>query len=200
MNSDPIKDKLKDLLIVVSGIPRSGTSLLMQILQAGGMEVLADKKREPDRNNPKGYLEYEAVKRLAKDNSCLRNQTGKAVKVISHLLKHLPDGHKCYKIIFINRDMNEIIKSQRRMLKKDEKKYSKPLIKAFLKELKEVKKWVEKDPNKQLLNLDFRDVIKHPLREIEKIIRFIDAPLDKEKMKDAVDPSLYRTKVSLNNS
>lgn len=195
MTPDKIKEKLEDTLVVVSGIPRSGTSLLMQMLQAGGMEILADQKREPDRNNPKGYLEFEAVKRLAKDNSCLQGQTGKAVKVISHLLKYLPDGEQKYKIIFINREMNEIIKSQRRMLRKDEKKYSKALIKAFLKELKVVKKWVKREPDKELINVQFKSIIKNPMKEIEKIIQFLEVPLDKKKMKEAVEPSLYRSKI-----
>lgn len=195
MTPDKIKEKLENTLVVVSGIPRSGTSLLMQMLQAGGMEILADQKREPDRNNPKGYLEFEAVKRLAKDNSCLRGQTGKAVKVISHLLQYLPDGEQQYKIIFINREMNEIIKSQRRMLRKDEKKYSKALIKAFLKELKVVKKWVKSEPDKELINVQFKAIIKNPMKEIEKIIQFLEVPLDKKKMKEAVDPSLYRSKI-----
>ncbi|MBN1216588.1 MAG: hypothetical protein JXA99_14260, partial [Candidatus Lokiarchaeota archaeon] len=109
-------ENLKDKLVVVSGIPRSGTSLIMQILQAGGLDILSDHKREADKNNPKGYLELESVKNLSNDNSCLINQTGKAVKVISHLLKFLPKNQK-YKIIFINRDVNEIIKSQQKMLK-----------------------------------------------------------------------------------
>lgn len=195
MAPDKIKERLADTLVVISGIPRSGTSLLMQMLKAGGMEILSDQKREPDRNNPKGYLEFEAVKKLAQDNSCLRGQTGKAVKVISHLLKHLPDGEQKYKIIFVNREMNEIIKSQRRMLKKDEKKYSRPLIKAFLKELKSVKKWVKSEPDKELINVQYKTLIKNPLKDIEKIIEFLEVPLDKGKMKEAVDPSLYRSKV-----
>lgn len=195
MDPNIIKEKLQDTLVVVSGIPRSGTSLLMQMLDAGGMEILSDRKREPDRNNPKGYLEFEAVKRLAKDNSCLRGQTGKAVKVISHLLKYLPKENQKYKIIFVNREMNEIIKSQRKMLRKDEKKYSKSLIKAFLKELKGVKRWVKTEPNKELINVHFERIIKNPMKEIDKIVKFLGVPLDKEKMKEAVDPSLYRSKV-----
>ena len=195
MDPNTIKEKLQDTLVVVSGIPRSGTSLLMQMLGAGGMEILSDRKREPDRNNPKGYLELEAVKRLAKDNSCLRGQTGKAVKVISHLLKYLPNENQKYKIIFVNREMNEIIKSQRKMLRKDEKKYSKSLIKAFLKELKGVKRWVKTEPNKELINVHFERIIKNPMKEVDKIVKFLGVPLDKEKMKEAVDPSLYRSKV-----
>jgi hypothetical protein len=194
MSKDGFEENLKDTLVVVSGIPRSGTSLLMQMLNNGGMEILADDKRKPDISNPKGYLELEAVKKLAQDNSCLKNQTGKAVKVISHLLKNLPEEQK-YKIIFMNRDMNEIIKSQQKMLNKNEKKYSKELIKAFLKELKHVKQWIKEDPQKEMINLDYKKVVKQPMKAINKIIQFLGVPLDKQAMKEAIDPRLYRSKV-----
>ncbi|MFO7797483.1 MAG: phosphodiesterase, partial [Promethearchaeia archaeon] len=115
MKRKEIKNALKDFLVIVSGIPRSGTSLMMQMLQAGGVEILSDHKREADRSNPKGYLELEAVKKLGKDNSCLKGETGKAVKVISHLLKFIPKNNE-YKVIFMNRDINEVIKSQQKML------------------------------------------------------------------------------------
>ena len=107
-----LMDNQRKILIIVSGIPRSGTSLIMQMLQVGGLEILSDHKRGADKNNPKGYLELEAVKDLSKDNSCLVNQSGKAVKVISHLLKYLPKN-QFYKIIFVNRNIIEIIKSSK---------------------------------------------------------------------------------------
>ena len=194
MRKNRPQPNLKDTLVVVSGIPRSGTSLLMQMLKTGGMEILADEKRKPDESNPKGYLEFEAVKKLAQDNTCLKNQSGKAVKVISSLLKYLPEEQK-YKIIFMNRDMHEIIKSQRRMLKKDEKIFSKELIKAFLKELKNVKEWVKQQPNKDLLNINYKKVVKNPSEQIDKIIEFLGISLDKNAMIETIDPSLYRSKI-----
>jgi len=195
MSKKGFHGNLKDTLVIVSGIPRSGTSLLMQMLKNGGMEILADNIRKSDISNPKGYLELEAVKKLHEDNSCLKNQTGKAVKVISHLLKHLPEDQK-YKIIFMNRDMNEIIKSQQKMLNKNEKKYSKELIKAFLKELKHVKQWVKEEPHKEMINLHYKKVVKQPMKAIDKIIQFLEIPLDKQAMREAIDPRLYRSKVN----
>lgn len=189
-----IKKALKDILVVVSGIPRSGTSLLMQMLKAGGVKILSDHKREADRSNPKGYLELEAVKKLAKDNSCLKGKKGKAVKVISHLLHYLPEGQQ-YKVIFMNRHINEIIKSQQKMLGKIEKKYPKALMRAFDKEAKSIKEWARTHPNIDILELDYRDIIDHPSREVDKIIEFLNAPLKKQQMIDVVDPSLYRSKV-----
>ncbi len=187
-------ENLKDVLVVISGIPRSGTSLLMQMLQAGGVEILSDQKRKPDQNNPKGYLELEAVKRLSEDNSCLKGQTGKAVKVISYLLKYLPKNQK-YKIIFINRNMKEILKSQQKMLGEIEENYPKTLIKAFHKELHNIKQWAEKQLNIQILNLHYKDVIKKPAEQIDRIIKFLNISLDKQEMIAVIDPSLYRTKL-----
>ena len=194
MKGRSIKKALKDFLIVVSGIPRSETSLMMQMLQAGGIEILSDNKREADRSNPKGYLELEAVKKLGKDNSCLKEETGKAVKVISHLLKYIPKQQK-YKIIFMNRDINEVIKSQQKMLGDFEKKYPKVLMKAFDKEAGVMKKWALDQENIELLDLNYTDIIDNPSREVDKIINFLNASLKREKMIAVVDPSLYRSKV-----
>lgn len=194
MKRKEIKNALKDFLVIVSGIPRSGTSLMMQMLQAGGVEILSDHKREADRSNPKGYLELEAVKKLGKDNSCLKGETGKAVKVISHLLKFIPKNNE-YKVIFMNRDINEVIKSQQKMLGDFEKKYPKVLMKAFDKEARSMKKWALDQENIKFLDLNYTDIINNPSREVNKIINFLNAPLKREKMIRVVDPSLYRSKV-----
>jgi len=194
MKRKAIKNALKDFLVIVSGIPRSGTSLMMQMLQAGGVEILSDHKREADRSNPKGYLELEAVKKLGKDNSCLNAETGKAVKVISHLLKFIPRNQK-YKVIFMNRDINEVIKSQQKMLGDFEKKYPKVLMKAFDKEARSMKKWALDQEYIDFLDLNYADIINNPSREVDKIINFLNAPLKREKMIAVVDPSLYRSKV-----
>ncbi|MBY9007851.1 MAG: sulfotransferase domain-containing protein [Candidatus Lokiarchaeota archaeon] len=185
---------IRDELIIVSGIPRSGTSLIMQMLRAGGMDILSDHKRKADKNNPKGYLELQAVKNLFKDNSCLVKQTGKVVKVISHLLIYIPKN-QLYKIIFINRNINEIIKSQQKMLRENTKNYSKTLKKAFKKELSNVKLWINNQPNIELLNLNFKDIIKNPEKEINNIIKFLNISLNREKMINIIEPSLYRNEI-----
>ncbi|MBD3196862.1 MAG: sulfotransferase family protein [Candidatus Lokiarchaeota archaeon] len=194
MKKKKIKKALKDTLVVVSGIPRSGTSLMMQMLKAGGLDVLSDHQREPDENNPKGYLELTAVKSLDKDNSCLKGETGKAVKVISHLLKYVPEDQD-YKVIFVNRNMSEILRSQEKMIGKEENRLSKVLIKAFTKELKEVKEWAKERPNIEVLNVNYRKIIEKPSKQIQKIIDFLGIPLDKEKMERMIDPSLYRNRI-----
>src|SRR5262245_34520180 len=105
------------MIVVVSGLPRSGTSLMMQMLQAGGMPLLTDDLRPADTNNPKGYWEYEPVKRLQQDNTWMHKAEGKAVKVISVLLQYLPPQHT-YKIIFMQRPMQEVLASQTVMLER----------------------------------------------------------------------------------
>ena len=104
-----------DTIVVVSGLPRSGTSMMMQMLEAGGMDVLTDGRRTADEDNLKGYYEYEKVKALKTDNSWLPRAGGKAVKIISELLRHLPGTHT-YRVIFMRRAMEEILASQDRML------------------------------------------------------------------------------------
>src|ERR1035438_1355 len=105
------------MITIVSGLPRSGTSLMMQMLAAGGMPVLSDGERKADTDNPKGYLEWERIKQLPKDPSLIAEAEGKVVKVISQLILSLPDGHE-YRIIFMQRPMPEVLKSQEEMLQR----------------------------------------------------------------------------------
>src|SRR6056297_1410858 len=104
------------MIYIVSGLPRSGTSMLMKMLEAGGIEILTDHRRSPDTDNPKGYYEYEPVKDLAADASWLRETEEKGIKVISHLLPYLPNDQN-YKVLFILRPIEEIMASQAKMLK-----------------------------------------------------------------------------------
>ncbi|HCL28864.1 MAG TPA: sulfotransferase family protein, partial [Candidatus Latescibacteria bacterium] len=104
-------------MILVSGLPRSGTSMIMQMLEAGGVEILCDGERAADEDNPKGYYELEAVKGTKDDPSWLDGARGKAVKLISQLLYDLPEGTPC-KVIFLRREMGEILASQRKMLER----------------------------------------------------------------------------------
>jgi len=104
-----------ETITVVSGLPRSGTSMMMQMLGAGGLAVLTDGKRGADADNPRGYYEYEAVKSLGQDASWLASAGGKAVKIVSALLIHLPDGFD-YRVIFMRRPIAEVLASQRAML------------------------------------------------------------------------------------
>lgn len=189
-----ILDKsMQQPIYVVSGLPRSGTSMMMQMLEAGGIEPFTDRLRSADDNNPKGYYEYEKTKALAKDSSWIPETEGKAVKVIAQLLHHLPSDHK-YKVIFMRRDMTEIVKSQQKMLGKKTDILPLALIQAFEKELEKIKVWEEKEPEVEVLYVNYADVINDTEKMVQKICQFIDLELNAQKMIEAVNPVLYRTK------
>src|SRR3974390_1435088 len=105
------------MITIVSGLPRSGTSLMMQMLAGGGLNVLSDGERKADTDNPRGYLEWECIKQLPKNPSLIAEAEGKVVKIISQLLLALPDGYQ-YRVIFMQRPLPEIMKSQDEMLRR----------------------------------------------------------------------------------
>ena len=129
------------MIVVVSGLPRSGTSMMMNMLKAGGISLLTDDFRKPDEENPKGYYEFKRVKQLKEDASWLEKAEGKAVKVISYLLEHLPEEYD-YGIIFMERKIEEVLASQRKMIEQrgetDNKVSDETMAKLFEKHLKEV--------------------------------------------------------------
>ncbi len=180
------------MITIVSGLPRSGTSLTMQMLKNGGMEIMTDNVRKADDNNLRGYYEYEKVKGLKNNNSWIGEAENKAVKVISYLLTYLPADYK-YQIIFMERDLGEVLSSQQQMLKNLNKKANPAdLAKTFNLHLVKIKKWLSHQPNMTLLEIPYRGIIEHPLLFAEKINDFLDYSLSVEKMVKVVDPSLYR--------
>lgn len=190
-----MNDQIKKTIYVVSGLPRSGTSMMMQMLQAGGIPVLTDALRAEDNNNPKGYLEFEKVKALAKDNSWLAESEGKVVKIIAQLLQFLP-GDFQYKIIFMNRDMKEVLTSQQKMLGKDSSVFPMGLADVFSKQLARSEAWIKSQPNMEVLYVNYSDVVQNPAEQAENIESFLGMNLNLEKMVAAVDGKLYRNKNS----
>jgi hypothetical protein len=186
-------------VVVVSGIPRSGTSMMMGMLEAGGVEILTDGIRKADEDNPKGYFEFEAVKELAKDKnkSWLEDAPGKAVKVVSELLKELPSG-LLFKLIFINRNLEEVIASQNKMLVRrgeppdagdDEK-----MMLLFERHLGKVNQWIDRQSHFEVIFLDYQKVLEDPTGQAEKIKAFLQRELDVTKMARVVDRELYRNR------
>jgi predicted AlkP superfamily phosphohydrolase/phosphomutase/tetratricopeptide (TPR) repeat protein len=195
---DFIKNNSNNTVIIVSGIPRSGTSLMMQILKKAGYSILTDNKRNADINNPKGYFEYEQVKKLTQDNSWLDQARGKAVKIVSHLLFQLPDNFN-YKIIFMNRDMKEIIHSQQKMISemngtKPNNAYPAHLEIAFRKNLDRVNKWEDLKSNVEIQYINYNLLIADPAKELLKISTFLDKKMDISNLKKVIDVNLYRSK------
>jgi hypothetical protein len=184
-----------DFVTIVSGLPRSGTSLLMQMLQAGGMELMTDGLRAPDENNPRGYFEHEAVKHGRNNLSWLGQASGKAVKVIHLLLLQLPDDRN-YRVIFMLRNLEEVIVSQRVMLKQQGRAATTltdaTLAGVFEKQLTTVRQWLAKRSNFRVLYLNHRDVIANPSVASSQINDFLDGNLKVTDMTAAVNPQLYR--------
>lgn len=192
------KLKYGEPVVVVSGLPRSGTSMVMSMLAAGNLPIMSDDVREADEDNPKGYFELTKVKDLAgtDDKSWLHDARGKAVKVISHLLKELPDDN-FYQIIFARRNLQEIIASQNIMLERQAE--SNPLedakaVDLYRKHLVNVRFLVRRKPNLEMLELAYTDALKDPHNAAAQINRFLGGKLDTIAMSAAVDPSLYRNR------
>ena len=180
-------------VIVVSGLPRSGTSLWMQMLKAGGMPVLTDEIRRPDEDNPRGYLELEAVKRIREDSRWLERAPGRAVKVVAPLLCDLPSQFR-YAVIFSQRDLAEITSSQAAMLKRrgQETDVDPELTDAFVHAVSHAVSWIRESPNVRALFLDYPEVLRDPFEAAVSVTGFLSAELDPRAMARAVVPHLYR--------
>lgn len=183
-------------ITIVSGLPRSGTSLMMQMLDRGGMEAVTDNVRTADEDNPKGYYEFEKVKKIKEDSSWLKDTRGKVFKMVSMLLLELPSDEN-YKIIFMQRNMQEVLASQKKMLERlnqdtgpDDDEMSE-LLNAHL---KKTYRWLEKQPNIELRYVSYNDLIEDPYGEARAINSLLDLKLDLERMVKVVDRDLYRNK------
>lgn len=197
-HKDFLSKNIKGKITIVSGLPRSGTSMMMQLLDAAEFPVLTDKLREPDKNNPKGYYEFEPVKKLMVDKSWLPQANGKVVKIIAQLLPFLPSNYD-YRIIFMRRDMDEVLQSQQVMLGKEKdvkaKTFPLKLSEAFQKQLQKVEAWVDSQPNVEMLDVNYTDVLNNPDDELSTILSFIEHEGKLDKMKKIIDKSLYRNKI-----
>jgi hypothetical protein len=183
------------MVTIISGLPRSGTSMMMQALEAGGLPLLVDTQRAADADNPKGYCEYAPVKSLRTDNSWLHEAEGQGVKVIAQLLAYLPDSYE-YRVIFMRRDLREVLASQAIMLERQGKSgaslSSDQLENVFSNQLTQVEALLEKPANIQTLFVDYASMVREPKRWLQKLPDFLEIELDSEAMQSAVDPSLYR--------
>ena len=194
-----IAEKIKGTITVVTGLPRSGTSMMMQMLKEGGLEIFTDQVRQGDKNNPNGYLEYEKVKSLHLDNSWLHEAEGKCIKVVAPLLPYLP-GNFNYQIIFMKREMEEVLRSQQIMLGKlnEVKKNAFPmaLAQAFGKQVERAETWIRSQPNVSVLYVNYTDVILNAREQGENIYSFLANDLDIDRMTAAVDEKLYRNRTT----
>ena len=188
-------------VVLVSGLPRSGTSMLMQMLEKGGMPIVTDNTRTPDEDNPRGYHEFERIKELdtTRNKSWLQNYRGQVIKTISFLLQDLPLNLN-YQVLFMRRNLDEVLRSQNKMLERngtagtgvsDEK-----MRLNYELHLKKVYYRLGRTPNFQVLYLDYPAIIEDPLREARRISSFLGRHLDVEAMAGAVEAGLYRNRQS----
>jgi hypothetical protein len=184
-------------ITVVSGLPRSGTSLVMQMLAAGGMPVLSDGVRASDDDNPAGYFEFEPVKRTRSDPVWVPSAAGKAVKVIYLLLTDLPLTFS-YRVIFMRRDLNEVVSSQQKMLQRRGEPGAgldvAEMARVFQRQLEKVETWLAAQPSFSVMFLKYRDVVNEPLIHADRIREFLGVDLDTRAMSAVVNPKLYRNR------
>ncbi len=187
--------KKKQVITIVSGLPRSGTSMTMKMLEAGGIPPLTDSIRSADEDNPKGYYEFERAKKLKEgDTTWLPGAEGKAVKIIAALLVHLPPDYK-YNVLFMRRNIEEVLASQAKMLThrgEESRVDDAAMADLFQKHVNQVKAWMNSQPNLQYLDVDYNSMLRDPIPHVRQINQFLGGRLDEQKMAAVVDHNLYR--------
>jgi len=182
-------------VIIVSGLPRSGTSMVMKMLEAGGIPPLTDHIRTADDDNPEGYYEFERAKKLKEgDVTWLPEAQGKAVKVIGALLVELPPDYE-YRVLFMRRRMDEVLASQDKMLERrgeDKKVADDAMAVLFQKHIKQVEAWMEEQSNLRYMVVDYNAMLEDPRPQIRQINRFLGGELNEAAMEAVVDSNLYR--------
>ena len=190
--------KEKPVVTVVSGLPRSGTSMMMKVVEAGGIPPMIDEIREADTDNPKGYYEFERVKKMDKgDTDWVAEAVGKVVKVISALLKNLPPDYE-YRVVFMHRNMDEILASQRKMLvnrgEDSDQMDDAKMAELFQKHLVSIDNWLQEQKNFQVLHVNYSEILSDPVIQVQAVNAFLGGGLDVQAMAEQVDPALYRNR------
>ena len=187
------------MITIVSGLPRSGTSLMMQMLEKGGMDILTDHVRKADAHNEKGYYEYEKVKSIRKENAWMKEADGKAVKIITQLLPYISPDYE-YTVLYIIRPMEEILRSQKCMrehLPDAGKSVAREVLEqSYSRQVQRVQHWMENHPKIRTLYVYYPELMNHPLEKAEEIRSFLGVGLDTEAMASAVDVGLWHQKNS----
>lgn len=192
--------RARPFVTVVSGLPRSGTSLAMQMLRAGGVPLLCDDARAADDHNPVGYFEYAPVLRSARDTSWVAAARGHAVKVVAPLLRHLPASQE-YRVLWMRRDLREVIASQDRMLAQSGRPPAdalapERLAAIFAAQQAELAAWLATQRHLRTLDVAFGALVADPAPAAAAIDAFLGCGLDGAAMRAAVDPRLHRNRAT----
>lgn len=187
----------RNFLTIVSGLPRSGTSMMMRMIEHGGIPVIVDNVRQADEDNPRGYYEFEPVKKTKQDASWVADSPGKCVKMVYRLLYDMPADHH-YRVLFMRRNIDEVLKSQEIMLERQGKGggglSDDQFKKMFIAEIDKCLNWMTDQPNFEHIEVNYNDMLKDALPLIARIDQFLEGGLNQEKMADVVDPSLWRNR------
>lgn len=184
---------------IVSGLPRSGTSMMMKMLESGGVPVMTDNLREADIDNLNGYYEFLPALKVKNDSSWLKDANHKAVKMVYQLLYDLPDGFE-YRVLMMRRAIDEVLASQKKMLQRlgkptdtipDEK-----MAELFRAGLSKFETWVAQKPNFRIIDVDYNKMVADPLPQIDAINKLLGGSLDTDAMVEVVSPELYRNRKS----
>jgi len=182
-------------IVIVSGLPRSGTSLMCQMLENGGVEVVTDNVRTPDTDNPRGYYELEKVKKIKVDASWLPETRGKAFKMVSQLLYDLPATER-YRVIFMDRDLDEILVSQEKMLERLGRPAAprEQIRNAFIAHLDRLNRRLAEQPHIAMLHVNYKTLVERSAETAEVVNEFLGGRGDACLMAASVDPLLYRNR------
>lgn len=182
---------------IVSGLPRSGTSMMMQVIEAGGLSVLCDHIRSQDDDNPRGYYEFEPVKKTKIDPSWVPGSRGKVVKVIYSLLYDLPSEYN-YRVVFMERSLAEVLDSQKKMLERRGQQgggvTEEKMAALFRAQLAAFEHWIRNQKNFSMLRVGYADMVADPVAAVDRVNDFLGGTLNRDAMIRAVDPDLYRNR------
>jgi hypothetical protein len=180
---------------IVSGLPRSGTSMMMQILNAAGIEPYTDGCRTPDEDNPRGYFEHQRATRLHEDSAWLPEARGKAVKVVAHLLPRLPLDQQ-YRIVLLHRNLDEVVASQRAMLdrrgRSGDSLTDAELAQVYAGQLVRIQQWLRRAPGVQVLTVNYVHALADPAGTVARLAAFLGEPFNQSRAAAAVEPALRR--------
>ncbi len=184
-------------IAIVSGLPRSGTSMMMKMLDAGGLEVVTDGVRKADVDNPKGYYEFERVKQIKEDSSWIPETRGRVFKMVSLLLYHLPVD-EVYRVVLMRRSTEEILASERKMLerlgKDPDHATDARMAEIFRKHLDHLGGWLATQRHIRYQEVNYNGIMQDPHGVLEGVDAFLGGGLDVERMADVIDPALYRNR------
>lgn len=185
----------RETIVVVSGIPRSGTSLMMNMLGRAGLPLLTDETRGADESNPEGYFELAAVRKTQEDNAWVSRAQGHAVKVIHRILPALPEVYR-YRVILMHRPVAEVVQSQDRMLARlgaDPSQLPEGRIEAIFKEQHEqTRALLEQEAHFDWIEVEYPELVEAPVRGAEQVIRFLELSAEPADVATAIDARLYR--------